>query len=139
MCASQWSWSVFAIICIKRFLETHLPVETSPPPPAEQILSSQWTSGPYGNNEDISEVLGVTNAVNLKVSVQGSTESNYDFIYIIDQNNNELARLSGEINEEIIVNGDRITVRLTSDYSITRSGVTVLVESHVPTTTYNPI
>ena len=119
---------------LKDFLETHLPAETSPPPPAEQILSSQWTSGPYGNNEDISEVLGVTNAVNLKVSVQGSTESNYDFIYIIDQNNNELARLSGEINEEIIVNGDRITVRLTSDYSITRSGVTVLVESHVPPT-----
>jgi len=88
-----------------------------------------WSTGAYGNNEDRSETLHIAGATRLRVTVQGETESGYDFIYLYDENNQQIAKLDGKMNETYTVTGDSITARLTSDGSVTKSGVTVTIES----------
>jgi peptidyl-Lys metalloendopeptidase len=90
--------------------------------------SSTWTTGAYGNNEDRSQQLSIAGASALIVTVTGETESNYDFLYIYDENGTEVMRLDGSINESFSVTGSSITARLVTDYSVTSSGVTVSVE-----------
>ena len=90
---------------------------------------TEWSTGAYGNNEDRSQTLSVPGAEALKVSISGETELNYDFITVYDSNGNQIQRLHGGINSSFIVNGDSVRVRLTSDGSVTRSGVTVTIKS----------
>jgi len=89
---------------------------------------STWTTGRYKNNEDRKETLSIKGAQKLKVKIVGETEKWYDFIYIYDANRQQIKKLDGKINETIIVTGNRITARLTSDLSYTKSGVTVRIE-----------
>jgi len=102
-------------------------VRLAPPP----SLSTTWTTGTYGNNEHRQQVLSIPNATNLKVTVIGETERRYDFIYIYDANGNKIRTLDGSINETFTVTGSQINAKLTSDLSVTKSGVTVSIE--VPT------
>ena len=88
-----------------------------------------WTTGAYTNNVNISQTLTIPDAKELIVNISGETEKNYDFIVIKDSNGNALKRLSGKINESFIVSGSFITANLKSDYSITKSGVTVSIET----------
>jgi len=51
-------------------------------------------------------------------------ESNYDFVYLLDTNGNQIARYTGNLgafDAEHEVSGD-VVVRFVSDYSVTRSG-----------------
>ena len=86
---------------------------------------TQWSTGVYANNEDQSEVLFIPGVDLLTVSVSGETEGCCDYLYIYDENGNEVKSLSGNINEVFTINGSSITARLTTDSSVTSSGVTV--------------
>ena len=94
-----------------------------------------WTTGAYSNNQDTRQELTVPGASRIIVNVQGITEGNYDFIYIYDNNGQQIKRLHGSINEEFTLNASTITARLTTDSSVTRSGVTVAVRAATPTPT----
>jgi len=110
------------------FLSTILHAETT------------WTTGAYANYQDTRQELSIPNTTRLIVTVVGTTENNYDFIYIYDNRGRLIKLLSGTINEEFTIRGSTITARLRSDYSITRSGVTVtirLVDTQKPIITLN--
>ena len=89
--------------------------------------NTTWTTGAYEDNEDRSEVLSISDATALVVTIEGETEARYDFIYIYDAAGNQIAKLDGKMNETITVEGSSITARLTSDGSVTKSGVTVSI------------
>lgn len=63
----------------------------------------------------------------MTVTISGTTESGYDYLYIYDENNVEVKRLDGSINEHFVVNGSSIKARLVTDYSITESGISVKI------------
>ena len=88
-----------------------------------------WTTGAYADNADMSQTLSVSGAASLTVTVTGQTEKDYDFVYIYDSSSKEIKKLSGSINETFTVSDSSITVRLTSDKSVTDTGVTVSVAS----------
>jgi len=110
--------------------------EPTPTPDPDDVTT--WTTGAYSNRADISQVLSISGASSLTVSVTGETERRYDFIYIYDENGNQIARFDGSIDETLTVQGSSITARLTSDYSVTKSGVTVTITSNGGTPTPSP-
>ena len=89
--------------------------------------NTTWTTGAYGNDEDKSKILSIPNANSLTVTVSGTTESGYDYLYIYDENNIEVKKLDGSINENFVVNGSSIKARLVTDYLVTESGVSVTI------------
>ena len=96
---------------------------------AAQAGVTEWTTGAYGNNEDRSQTLSIPGAEALKVYVSGETELNYDYITFYDANGNQVQRLHGPLNTSFILNGDSVTARLTSDGSVTKSGVTITIKA----------
>lgn len=90
---------------------------------------TQWATGAYGNNEDRSQILSISGAEALKVTISGETELNYDFITFYDAAGNQVKRLHGSINTSFIVPGSSVRARLTSDGSVTRAGVTVSIKA----------
>lgn len=95
------------------------------------LADTSWTTGAYSNNEDRSQVLSVTGTTSLKVNVFGDTEQHYDYIDIYDKDENQIKKLHGNnLDETFEVVGDSIRVRLTTDSSVTRSGVTVSIEDN---------
>ena len=81
------------------------------------------------NNIDISKTIKVTDAQNLKLTINGETEKNFDWIYIYDENDNEIYVGSGTFNNKSIdISGSEVTIRLTTDGSITKSGLTINLE-----------
>ena len=91
--------------------------------------NTTWITGAYGNNENRSQMLSISNANSLLVSINGETEQNYDFINIYDGNGYMIGRFSGHINETLTINASSIQAVLTSDDSVTASGVTVAISS----------
>lgn len=94
-----------------------------------------WITGAYGNNENRSEVLSISGVSSLTVSVSGTTENNYDYLYVYDENGNQVQQLDGSIDTSFTVSGSSITATLITDGSITRSGVTVSIEEGSNTST----
>ena len=101
------------------------PVNDPPSDPPAEVL--EWTSGTYENNSDITEILTKPGASSLEVTVSGATEINFDYLTIIDANN-ESRVFHGDIHETFVVNGSSITIRFQSDSSIVASGVTVSIQ-----------
>ncbi len=98
-----------------------------PPPPASDTT---WTTGAYSNNANMSETLSISGASSLTVTINGVTESGYDYITIYNSSGQEVERFSGSINETLTVSGSSIRAVLTSDSSVTGSGVTVSISSN---------
>jgi len=73
--------------------------------------------------------LSISGASGLTVTIQGETENGYDYIKIYSSNGTEVGSFSGTINETLTVSGSSIRAVLTSDGSVTRSGVTVSISS----------
>ena len=93
------------------------------------LADTSWDTGEYTNNEDRSKILSIVNATSLKVKISGNTEKNHDYVYIYDKNGNQLKKLHGNnINETFEIAGDYINARLTTNHSITHSGVNVQIE-----------
>jgi hypothetical protein len=88
-----------------------------------------WSSGAYSNNADISKTLSVSGASSMTVTVTGEIENNYDFLYVYGANGQLIREFTGSINETFAVSGSSIGIRFTSDASITKSGVTVVVSA----------
>jgi hypothetical protein len=95
----------------------------------EQGGAASWSTGPYGNNTDIQRNLSIPGASSIEVSIIGSTEYDFDYVYVYDTLGNQVRRLTGNINETFTVGGSSIMARLVSDSSITSSGVTITVRS----------
>lgn len=89
--------------------------------------NTTWTTGVYSNDTDISEELSLPNVQSMQVNIKGEVERNYDFIYIYDNNGNELKKFTGKIDKSFVLPNSSIKVTLISDYSIVKSGVTVTV------------
>jgi hypothetical protein len=89
-----------------------------------------FTTGPYGNNANITDTLSIPGATSLIVTVTGNTELNYDFLYIYNSSNVLLRTFSGPgINQTFTVTGSSINILFTSDFSVTDTGVTVTIAS----------
>ena len=98
------------------------------------INGSKWTESSthstYNNNLIIQRTISIPDASKLKISFSGESEHNYDFLYIIDENGVE-HKYSGNFNNmgDLIVDGSSVTLKFTSDGSITKSGITVTIDS----------
>lgn len=105
-------------------------------PPADPNDPSRWDSKaekfesdhPYKSNTDKSWTVTVEGAE--KVAVHFSlfqTENNYDKVFIYDKAGNLHGTMTGSNDGSFspVVPGDTITVRLTSDGSVNRQGITV--------------
>ncbi len=90
---------------------------------------TSWSTGPFSSNEKRSKNLFIHGAKKLEVTVSGSTEAGHDYLYLYDQNGTQLARLDGDINTTITVEGASVTARLTSDVSVTSTGVTISIKA----------
>ena len=88
-----------------------------------------WSSGAYSNNSDISNTLSIPGASSMIVNVTGELESNYDFLYVYDAYGQLIRQLTGIIDETFVVSGASVGIRFTSDSSVTKSGVTVVVRA----------
>lgn len=91
--------------------------------------ATSWTTGNYSNNQNISKTLTIPGATSLTVRVTGETEAEYDYIYIYDQYDNLIKTLTGTINHTFTVNGSSIRAQLKTDYSVTKSGVTISISA----------
>ncbi len=94
-------------------------------------LSASTNPSPYDNYTNITTTLSIPSATALNVSVTGRTENNYDFLYITDSSGNTQT-FDNSINTTYTVTGSSITLRFTSDYSITTTGVTVNISDATP-------
>ena len=91
-------------------------------------IESQTHNG-YSNNIDISKRIKIENSDGIKVTINGESEHNYDWLYIYDESGNEVFVGSGVFNNrEITLSGSEVKIRFTSDGSITKSGLTIRVE-----------
>ncbi len=96
--------------------------------------SNSWVEGTthsqYENSLNVQKNISIPNASGLKISFDGETEEDYDYLYIIDENGVEY-EYSGNLNNQndLIVDGSSVTMKFTSDGSVVREGVTVTVES----------
>jgi len=83
------------------------------------------TNGAYENNADISFTINQPGVASVSIHFSSfSTEKNYDFVKIYDKNGQQLASYHG-VREPFwtpVFPGDSITVRFTSDGSITSDG-----------------
>lgn len=85
------------------------------------------TGGNYGNNQSISKNLSIPNATIIEVSVIGSLERNFDYIYIY--NGSSLVKsITGDSNQKFTLNTNNINIIFTSDSSVsTSNGMTVSI------------
>ena len=83
---------------------------------------------PYPNNYDQTWTISEAGAGKIKVHfTQLDVESNWDYVYIYDENNNLITTYTGSYRDLWTdwVTGDTIKVRLVSDYSVTAYGFTI--------------
>jgi len=100
-----------------------------------EVKTSFETEHPYKNNTNITKTIpALCNANSNKeckdkvAYIYGESEKNYDFI-TISQNGKVLGKYSGQINKMIEIDKYLpITITFKSDYSITKSGISVLIE-----------
>ena len=95
--------------------------------PTSALADSTWTTGQYKDNQDIRKTLSLVGASKLRVTVVGETEGCCDFLYVMDKNNTIIETLKGTINTAFNVSGDTINVRLYTDYSVVKAGVTISI------------
>jgi len=83
---------------------------------------------PYPNNYDQTWTISQAGAGQIRVHfTQLDVESNWDYVYIYDGNNNLITTYTGSYRDLWTdwVTGDTIKVRLVSDYSVTAYGFTI--------------
>jgi len=113
-----------------------------------QLLLATWsvstdgrtasTPSPYSNNMDETTTLTDTNGnTTLTVYINGEMESDWDFVYITDSAGNTRI-FDGTIDTSFTAVGPTITLRYTTDFSETRAGVRVSLDSLPDFTSNNP-
>ncbi len=99
------------------------------------VSHSEETPHNYSNNKTYEFVYEKAGAQQVAVHFATlDTESNYDFVYIFDKNGTQLYKVSGALisggsgsafgrtDGWVVVSGDKVTVRLVTDYSVTDYG-----------------
>ena len=75
----------------------------------------------YGNNENQTFTYSTDNGQPLQIVFSGAVENNYDNIYVSNSSGNQIAALTGSLNQSFILEDGIITVQLTSDGSVNSS------------------
>ncbi len=93
-------------------------------------VSELQSAHPYSSNMDTTWVYTYpTEADSLEITFSSdtATESNYDWIYILDGDGNQIEKQSGTTlaGKTVTVPGNIVKIRLTSDGSVTKNGFTV--------------
>lgn len=93
-------------------------------------VSELQSTHPYSNSMDTTWVYThPSNAETLEITFSSdtATESNYDWIYILDGSGTQIGKYSGTelASKTITVTGNAVKIRLTSDSSVTKNGFTV--------------
>ncbi|XP_078494029.1 cubilin [Ciona intestinalis] len=110
---------------------------------AVATLTSQPITSPnypnnYPNNADCTWTITATDGMRVQLNlIRLSTERNYDYL-TISSDGTQLARISGTYSNRIYTSiGNTLTLRFTSDRSVTRTGfnATFVEYQHVATTT----
>ncbi len=124
-------------------ITTSIELEDTTPPSTSCATVNYSTSGnswiegenhqEYSNNLDITKIIEMNNATELRITVNGEIEDghgyDYDWIYIFDENGNELYKDDGVLdNTPFIVTGNKVTIKLHSDGSVNGSGATIKIE-----------
>lgn len=91
---------------------------------SQSVTSVNYPSN-YTNDQDTTYTFTQTGASKVRVHFSAfNTESNYDFVYILDGSGNTIATYTGSLgsftSEE--VDGSTLKVRFVSDYSVTKTG-----------------
>ncbi len=110
--------------------------ESSSPTPGPIDAALPESSHPYPNSYDNTWVISEPGAEKMRIHFADlKTEARYDFVYIYDRNNVEVARYDGYYEDIWTpwVTGDTIKVRLTSDASSIRNGFIVDLKETVNT------
>ena len=79
----------------------------------------------YNNSMNETKTLTVPGASKLVLTFNSSsaTESNYDYVYVLDGNGNQIAKYTGSFGGTVVtVPGDTVKIRLTSDSSSVKYG-----------------
>ena len=79
----------------------------------------------YSNSMNETKTLTVPGASKLVLTFNSSsaTESNYDYVYILDGSGNQIGKYSGSLAGKVVtVSGDTVKIRLTSDSSTVKYG-----------------
>ncbi|MCF6243956.1 MAG: hypothetical protein L3J43_02850, partial [Sulfurovum sp.] len=98
---------------------------------------SASTPNPYSNFQNHTQTLTIAGQNSLTVTIKGEMEGGYDFVFITDSAGTT-RRFDGKIDESYQAVGSTITIRYTTDYSVTKSGVTVSVKEPERFLTSNP-
>ena len=90
--------------------------------------ANSFETGEYENNSFIRKTLLIPDATKIRVSIQGESEKNLDFLKIYDFNYKLVKRISGEINTTFEIDSPSIIVEFNSDNSVTKHGIDVKIE-----------
>jgi hypothetical protein len=99
-----------------------------------EASSSVWSSGVYRNNESLERVLNLPGVSAIDVTISGSLESNYDFLYVYDAGGRLVGTYTGAISTRVRVSGSSVKLRFTSDGSVVDAGVSVSIANATSTT-----
>jgi len=96
-------------------------------PKLETVDSSLYpeSSHNYSNGANETKTLTVPGAAKLILTFSSSsaTESNYDYVYVLDGSGNQIGKYSGTLaNKVVTVPGDTVKIRLISDSSVNKYG-----------------
>ena len=94
-----------------------------------------FSTGNYSNNAHLTERLsvnGATDTTMYEVNIVGESEGSYDFLSIKDASGTVIRKVSGVTNTTFDITSKYIDVEFTSDSSVTKSGLSVLIKELQP-------
>jgi len=96
-------------------------------------------SSTYNNNEAFVDVVTIPGASKIKITITGDTEQSYDYVNVFEGNIPSASptstsplsgRLSGEFDQEYIIDGDSVTFTFKSDGGTTKYGYYAIIEEY---------
>lgn len=106
------------------------------------VSDDKAQNGNYDDGLNYSEVISIPGALKIKISIEGTTESNYDYLYIWEGNHPDylpskngdsdgfIASISGNLNGKTYeIEGDSVTFGFSSDSSTGKYGYFATIES----------
>ncbi|BAP56714.1 hypothetical protein THII_2417 [Thioploca ingrica] len=137
---AQWAYLLFWFIVM-------IPAESSTTFVIGKYAQSQ--TGHYANNLKLNKILRIPDADELEVTIRGKiekccqfktiTKKCCDYLTIYDNNEQEIGKFSGLINEHLYVTGSAIRVTFRSDRRTTDEGVKVTIAARLPASIFNEI
>jgi len=137
---AQWAYLLFWFIVM-------VPAESSTTFVIGKYAQNQTNH--YANNLRLNKILRIPDADELEVTIRGKiekccqsktiTKKCCDYLTIYDNNEQEIGKFSGTINEHLYVTGSSIRVTFRSDRRTTDEGVKVTIAARLPASIFNEI